>query len=85
MSSPTRAIPGRGWIVVRARELSAEALLGAMDAGDFYSSTGVCLSDVVRGECGLSVTVAPEAGRTYTIRFIGTRAGMAQDNGSAYA
>jgi hypothetical protein len=71
------ARPGRGWVMVRARELSAEALLGAMDAGDFYSSTGVCLLDVVRGECGLSVMVAPEAGATYAIRFIGTRAGTA--------
>jgi hypothetical protein len=72
------ARPGRGWIVVRARELSAEALLGAMDAGDFYSSTGVRLSDVDRGECGLRVQVAPEAGAAYTIRFIGTRSGAAE-------
>lgn len=69
------ARPGRGWIMVRAETLSAEALLRALDAGDFYGSTGVVLSDVVRDDCGLSVTVAPEPGATYTIRFIGTRAG----------
>jgi hypothetical protein len=72
------ARPGRGWVMVRARELSAEALIQAMDAGDFYSSTGVRLSNIVRGECGISISVAPEPGQAYTIRFIGTRAGTAE-------
>jgi hypothetical protein len=38
--------PGRGWIVVRASELSRKALVRAMRAGDFYASTGVVLDDV---------------------------------------
>jgi hypothetical protein len=71
------ARPGRGWIMVRAPELTADALLRAMDEGDFYSSTGILLSDVSRGECGLSVKVAPEPGIHYRIRFIGSRAGKA--------
>ncbi len=37
------ANPGRGWIMVRARELSPQALLEAMNRGDFYASTGVIL------------------------------------------
>ncbi len=35
------ANPGRAWIMVRARELSADAIVASLDAGDFYASTGV--------------------------------------------
>ncbi|MEO7368739.1 MAG: hypothetical protein ABIZ36_12335, partial [Gemmatimonadaceae bacterium] len=34
---------GRGWIVVRAANLTAEDLIAAMEAGDFYASSGVVL------------------------------------------
>jgi hypothetical protein len=37
--------PFRGWVRVRARELSAEALVEAMERGDFYGSSGVELED----------------------------------------
>ena len=39
--APALPCPGRGWIVVRAAELSPQALLAAIARGDFYSSTGV--------------------------------------------
>jgi hypothetical protein len=32
--------PGRGWIMVRAPHLSAEAIIKAIEAGDFYASSG---------------------------------------------
>ena len=38
--------PGRGWVVVRARHLTAESIVAAMERGDFYASTGVRLRDV---------------------------------------
>lgn len=38
--------PGRGWIVVRAAELSRKAIVEAMREGDFYASTGVDLEDI---------------------------------------
>jgi hypothetical protein len=72
------ARPGRGWIMVRARELTGDALVQAMSAGDFYSSTGVCLEEIRAGECGLTVKVAPEPGANYTIRFVGTWAGKTE-------
>jgi acetyl esterase/lipase len=71
-SGPGKARPGRGWILVRARELSPEALLEALASGDFYSSTGVTLSELDASECGMVVRVAPETGVSYTIRFIGS-------------
>ncbi len=72
----TRAAnPGQAWIVVRAGRLTPESIIQAMNAGDFYGSTGVTLKDVAFGGKTLTVEVAPEPEVTYTIRFIGTRRG----------
>ena len=65
--------PGRGWIVVRAPELTAAALIAAMRAGDFYASSGVTLRDVRSDGASLTVEVEPEAGVDTIIRFLGTR------------
>ena len=47
--------PGRGWVRVRSRRLDAEDLVAALEAGDFYSSSGVELRDVRRGPDRLRV------------------------------
>jgi hypothetical protein len=72
------ARPGEGWICVRAARLEPNALLQAMYRGDFYASTGVTLADVAfDAESGaLTVKVSPDAGVTYTVRFITTKAGF---------
>jgi hypothetical protein len=67
--------PGRGWVMVRAATLDAPALIAAMEAGDFYASSGVTLKDVRREGKTLSVEIEPEAGVTFTTEFIGTRRG----------
>jgi hypothetical protein len=67
--------PGRGWVMVRARHLTAESIVKAMEAGDFYASTGVTLNDVKRENNRLSVAIKTEPGVTYRIQFIGTRKG----------
>ena len=72
---PRAANPGQAWIVVRAGRLTPESILQAMNAGDFYCSTGVTLKDVAFQDDTLAVEVDPEPGVTYTIRFIGTRRG----------
>jgi hypothetical protein len=71
--SPTNSNAGRGWVVVRAPELKAEALIYALDAGDFYASSGVELREVNWKENRLTVRVEPQLGVSYTIQFIGTR------------
>ena len=65
--------PGRGWVMVRATQLSAAALIEAMEKGDFYASTGVTLEDIRFGNNTLSVRVAGEEGVTYTIQFWGAK------------
>jgi hypothetical protein len=67
--------PGRGWIVVRAAELTPAALITAMESGDFYSSSGVTLKDVRSSTKKLALEIAAEPGVTYTTEFIGTRKG----------
>ncbi len=64
---------GRGWVMVRAAHLTPESLVLAMEAGDFYSTSGVVLADVRRTDRELSVAVQAEPGVTYEIQFLGTR------------
>jgi hypothetical protein len=61
--------------MVRAEALTPESLIAAMEAGDFYGTTGVLLDEVqaVNGE--IRVEIQPEAGITYRTQFIGTRTG----------
>ena len=67
--------PGRGWVMVLAKELSAASLIEAMESGRFYSSSGVMLRRIEVNREGLAVEVDPVAGETYKIEFIGTRKG----------
>lgn len=68
---PDLSNPGRGWIQVRARELSEPVLLEAIAAGDFYASTGVELKDVQRGNGRLALEIAPRGNTKYTVALIG--------------
>ena len=67
--------PGRGWVMVRAAKLAVEELIAAMEAGDFYASSGVTLKDVRREKDRLSLEIEAEPGVTFTTEFIGTRKG----------
>ncbi|WP_146565167.1 hypothetical protein [Posidoniimonas corsicana] len=68
--------PGRGWVQVLAEELKAGPLIQAMERGHFYASSGVSLKRITAGEKDLTVEVDPQPGESYTIEFIGTRAGV---------
>jgi len=63
--------PGMGWVVVRAARLEARAILGALERGDFYASTGVELSDYQVAEGRITIKVKPVAWAGYRIAFIG--------------
>ncbi len=72
--------PGRGWIMVRAAELTAESLMKAVHTGEFYFSSGVRLENVQSDpEAGvLSLTIHADPDVTYETRFVGTRRGYDQ-------
>ena len=71
--------PGRGWLVVRAAQLTPESLIESLERGNFYSSTGVELADIRREDRRLSIRIVPQAGVSFRTRFIGTRRGFRQD------
>jgi hypothetical protein len=74
---PSRASePGRGWVMVLADRLTPETVIEALEAGAFYSSSGVLLDRIASSTSGLDVTVHAEPGLTYQIEFIGTRSGF---------
>lgn len=68
--------PGRGWVEVLAKDLTAASLIESLETGRFYSSSGVTLRSVESSATGLTVEVEPVEGETYTIDFIGTRQGF---------
>jgi hypothetical protein len=73
-----RAMPGRGWVMVRARWLTPESLIRAIRAGEFYASTGVTLDSVSfeKQTRKLSLEIRPSGEETFVTRFVGTRKGV---------
>jgi predicted metal-dependent phosphoesterase TrpH len=87
-----RANPGRGWVVVRAPSLTRESIVAALNAGDFYASSGVELKNIVATSDALSVeiqTASPmQAAKRYRVVFIGANGrelAMSQQNPARYA
>jgi len=81
--------PGRGWVNVRARELSVEAILESLEKGHFYSSTGVVLTNVEWFSDGLQIDIVPAKndGVKYIVDFIGKDGELLErsfDNNSSY-
>ena len=68
--------PGRGWVMVLADQLDPSSLIHALEAGRFYSSSGVTLERVSVSAKALEVAIRPDADATYTIEFIGTLKGF---------
>ena len=86
---PEHSNPGRGWVNVRARELSVDAILESIGKGHFYSSTGVVLTNVEWFSDGLQIDIVPakNADRKYTVDFIGKDGTLLErsfDNNSSY-
>lgn len=72
---PGRSTSGRGWVMVKTRFLTPEHIVHAMEAGDFYASSGVQLEDLKREGKTISLRIAGEAGVSYRTQFIGARKG----------
>jgi predicted metal-dependent phosphoesterase TrpH len=71
-----RVNPGRAWIMVRAAALTPEAILAALERGDFYASTGVELKAYEADRKGIRMELPESPSRTaprYRTFFIGAR------------
>jgi hypothetical protein len=70
--SSQRANPGRAWVVVKATELSSEALMEGLEAGLFYASTGVELEEVLVQGDRMEIQIRAKADFKYTTTFLGS-------------
>ncbi len=69
------SIPGRGWIMVLANDLTPDSLITAVKQGNSYSTSGVLLDEIHAANEVFTVHIRPEDGVTYTTQFIGTPKG----------
>lgn len=68
---PTVPSPGHGWVYVRAASLEPRAIVGALESGAFYSSTGVELAALEVTPTAVRVAVKPVPSSKYRVQFIG--------------
>lgn len=73
---PNLSNSGRGWVMVRATHLTPENIVNAMEAGDFYATSGVRFKTVTRKNKTLSIEIDAEPGVSYKTQFIGTKKGF---------
>lgn len=66
---------GRGWVMVNSQKTETVSLINAMEAGEFYSSSGVLLKTVYSDNEKILVEVEPKKGITYEIIFMGYQKG----------
>lgn len=83
--SRDRSNPGRGWIAVRAPTLDATALMQALEAGHFYASTGVEISDIRVTARRIEIEIEPRQDFRYTTEFIGGGGGLLKTTGGTTA
>ena len=75
---PSLANPGRGWVIVDAPALERDAVVEALEAGTFYSSTGVVLDELVITPDRIEVAICQEWHMAYDTEFV-TRGGRVLD------
>lgn len=66
-----KAYPGKGWVMVRASELTIEAICDALNKGDFYASTGILLNDLSITSKDYKLEIQQLGNEKYTTQFIG--------------
>ena len=71
--SPARSNPGRGWVMVRADELSSPAIVEGLASGSFYASTGVTLTELEVSKGAIRVEIEQEHDFVYTTSFTGAK------------
>ncbi|MEA2707667.1 MAG: hypothetical protein QOF78_268 [Phycisphaerales bacterium] len=69
-----RSTPGRGWIMLRAKDLSIDSVMDGLKRGDFYASSGVMLKDVKFDLATRTITIEiePDGDAVFTTNFVGT-------------
>jgi hypothetical protein len=70
---PRKSLPGRGWIMVRAAELTPDAIVTALERGDFYGTVGlgITLKDIQISQDAYTLEIEQYSDFKYTTLFIG--------------
>ncbi|MBI2964854.1 MAG: PHP domain-containing protein [Chloroflexi bacterium] len=66
-----RSNPGRGWVMVEAKECTPGALLSAMAEGRFYSSTGIVIGELRNTSREIVIEIDPRLEEKYSVTFVG--------------
>ena len=69
--APDKDNPGRGWVMVEAEGLETDAVVEAMAAGKFYSSTGVFLAGLKSSADEIALKIQRRRDSLFLTRFIG--------------
>jgi predicted metal-dependent phosphoesterase TrpH len=69
--APLRSNPGRGWVVVRAKNLEAREIVENLEKGLFYASTGVVLDDIKITPAQIEIHIAERGNFKFRTEFIG--------------
>lgn len=69
--SPGLSNPGRGWVMVRAPQLTQEAIIEGLASGRFYASTGVALPELVVSQEDIYLVIEQDWDYIYTTTFTG--------------
>ena len=86
--SANRSNPGRGWIQVKAAQLSQQDIYEAMSDGDFYSSTGASFGDMSITQREVNLDIDPESTPSdgiqakYTTLFTGSNGRLLHESTS---
>ncbi|MBI4219714.1 MAG: PHP domain-containing protein [Chloroflexi bacterium] len=68
-----RSNPGRAWIMVEAKDCSIPEVMQSLSQGNFYSSTGVVLSELRTSGQEIVVEIEPRLDERFTVVFTGAR------------
>ena len=77
-----RANPGRGWVSVRARALTPNDIVSALENGDFYASSGVEIEDIVVEDRRIEVHIRQSGSFKYTTHFVGAGGRILAETGA---
>ncbi len=69
--APGRSNPGRGWAVVRAKNLDAREIVESLEKGLFYASTGVELDDIKITSTQIEIHIAKHGDFKFRTEFVG--------------
>jgi len=74
--SPDLSNPGRGWVMVRAKHLDVEEIMHNLDAGLFYSSTGVEVQNLIIESTRIEISMKDRENTQTITDFIGSNGNL---------